>query len=159
MERARKRSRISIEDFLEAGNGREDVNLMRVNIGFTRLLDEQLQKINRFYIEKEEDYVIQLQELKDREANLESSMEMLNLQQDVLDFHGEMVSLLHYSFLNSTGFMKIVKKHKKRAGSPNVQLSFMPRVLEQPFFSTDLLYNLMRECEAMLYRLFLAGEP
>lgn len=54
--RAKKRSRISIEDLLHAGNGRVDVNFMR----FTQLLDVELHKVNTFYIDKEEDYVIRL---------------------------------------------------------------------------------------------------
>ncbi|KAE8718435.1 SNARE-like superfamily protein isoform 1 [Hibiscus syriacus] len=68
-----------------------------------------------------------------------------------LDFYSEMVMLLHYS-VNFTGLMKIVKKHNKRAGGA-VQPSYMPRVLQQPFFSTELLYNLIRGCEAILERL------
>ncbi|ESR40504.1 SPX domain-containing protein 2 [Citrus sinensis] len=153
--RAKKRSRISIEDLLHAGNGRVDVNFMR----FTQLLDVELHKVNTFYIDKEEDYVIRLKELKNMEANLCCRETMLNLQKSILDFHAEMVCLLHYSVLNSTGFRKIVKKQKKRASSSNVQFNSVPRVLDQPFLSTELLYNLMKECEAMLYRLFLAGEP
>ncbi|TXG69329.1 hypothetical protein EZV62_004264 [Acer yangbiense] len=139
----------SIENLLDSG---------RFDVGFTRLLNNELDKVNRFYIDKEEDYVIRLKELQNRASNLECRTEMLNLQKDILDFHKEMVLLLHYTFLNSTGFIKIVKKHNKRAGV-SIQLSFMPRVLEQPFFSTDLLYNLMTECQAMLHRLFLDDEP
>ncbi|KAK3219397.1 hypothetical protein Dsin_013367 [Dipteronia sinensis] len=144
-----KMPRFFIENLLDSG---------RFDVGFTRLLNNELDKVNRFYIDKEEDFVIRLKELQNRESNLECSTEMLNLQKEILDFHKELVLLLHYTFLNSTGFIKIVKKHNKRAGV-SIQLSFMPRVLEQPFFSTDLLYNLMTECKAMLHRLFLDDEP
>lgn len=48
-----------------------------------------------------------LQELQDMEANLSCRKEMLNLQKDILDFHAEMVLLLHYSVLNSTGTFSI----------------------------------------------------
>ncbi|XP_044483961.1 SPX domain-containing protein 2-like [Mangifera indica] len=152
--RPRKRPRISIGEIFDTGYGRNDVNSMTVNVGFTRLLDEEMQKVNTFYIDKEEDYIIRLKELQDMEANLSCRKEMLNLQKDILDFHAEMVLLLHYSVLNSTGFVKIVKKHNKRAGA-SIHVSFMPRALEQPIFSTGLLYKLMKECEAMLHRLFL----
>ncbi|KAH7565051.1 hypothetical protein ACOSP7_020859 [Xanthoceras sorbifolium] len=147
--RAMKRPRFSIEQLLDAG---------RFDVGFTRLLNNELEKVNRFYIDKEEDYIIRLKELQNRESNLECSKEMLNLQNDILDFHAEMVLLLHYTVFNSTGFIKIVKKHNKKAGA-SIEFSFMPRVLEQPFFSTGLLYNLMRECEAMLRRLLLHNDP
>ncbi|KDP37095.1 hypothetical protein JCGZ_06151 [Jatropha curcas] len=124
-----------------------EVNNMGIRIGFTRLLDNELNKINRFYFDKEEDYIIRLKELQIRAANLQSDEEKLQVQKDILDFHGEMVLLLNYSVLNFTGVVKIVKKHNKRTGT-NFQFSSLP------FFSTDLLYKLMKECETMLRRLF-----
>lgn len=60
MSRPRKRTRVSVGDVFDTRNGRNDANLMRVNIGFTRLLDQELQKVNTFYIDKEEDYIIRL---------------------------------------------------------------------------------------------------
>ncbi|WCJ40562.1 SPX domain gene 2 [Euphorbia peplus] len=137
-----------------------EVNNMRLIIGFTRLLDNELKKVNTFYVDKEEDYIIRLKELQIRAANLENDEDLkLNVQKDILTFHGEMVLLLHYSVLNFTGLIKIVKKHNKRTGT-KFEFSSMPsRAMQQPFFSTDLLYNLMQECEAMLGPLFLPGEP
>lgn len=58
--RPRKRPRISIGEIFDTGYGRNDVNSMTVNVGFTRLLDEEMQKVNTFYIDKEEDYIIRL---------------------------------------------------------------------------------------------------
>lgn len=49
--------------------------------------------------------------------------------------------------------MKILKKYDKRTGAL-IRLPFIQRVLQQPFFSTDLLYKLVKECEAMLDGLF-----
>ncbi|KAF2299660.1 hypothetical protein GH714_002244 [Hevea brasiliensis] len=134
-----------------------EVNNMRLSIGFIRLLDNELNKINMLF-DKEEDYIIRLKELQVRAENLASDEEKLQVQKDILKFHGEMVLLLHYSVLNFTGLIKIVKKHNKRTGT-TFQFSSMPRVMQQPFFSTDLLYKLMRECEAMLGRLFLPQGP
>lgn len=37
-----------------------EVNNMRLSIGFTRLLNNELNKINMFYFDKEEDYIIRL---------------------------------------------------------------------------------------------------
>lgn len=55
-----------------------------------------------------------LQELQNREANLNCSDELLNLQKDILDFHNEMVLLLHYSVLNSTGTFPIESRGEKK---------------------------------------------
>ncbi|KAL4332288.1 hypothetical protein GQ457_07G032080 [Hibiscus cannabinus] len=125
------------------------------HMGFARLLGRELDKINTFYMDKEEDYIIMFRELEIRARNSDGNEEMLELQKRILGFHSEMVMLLHYSVINFTGLMKIVKKHKKRAGADSVYSTNMPGVLQQPFFSTDLLYNLIRGCEAILDRLSL----
>ncbi|XP_061962820.1 SPX domain-containing protein 1-like [Populus nigra] len=133
-------------------------NNIRERIGFTRLLHSELNKVNAFYFDKEEDYVIRLKEMQLRAGNLDRNEEKLQVQRDILNLHAEMVLLLHYSVLNFTGLVKIVKKHNKRTGT-SFQFSSMPRVMQRPFFSTDLLYELMRQCETMLDGLFLSKQP
>lgn len=54
--------------------------------------------------------------------------------------------------------MKILKKYDKRTGAL-IRLPFIQKVLQQPFFTTDLLYKLVKECEIMLDRLFSTNEP
>ncbi|XVF74728.1 hypothetical protein PTKIN_Ptkin13bG0135100 [Pterospermum kingtungense] len=129
------------------------------NMGFTLLLDRELDKINTFYIDKEEDYIIRFRELEIRAENIIGYEERLEVLKEILDFHSEMVMLLHYSVINFTGLIKIVKKHKKKTGAYSVYSSYMPSVLQQPFFSTDLLYNLIRGCEAIIDRLSPPNDP
>ncbi|KAG4199065.1 hypothetical protein ERO13_A05G125800v2 [Gossypium hirsutum] len=130
------------------------------DMGFALLLARELDKINTFYIDKEEDYIIGFKELEIRAENVNGNEEMLELQKEILGFHSEMVMLLHYSVINFAGLMKIVKKHKKRTGAYTSVYSFyMPRVLQQPFFSTDLLYNLIKGCEEILDRLSPPNHP
>lgn len=62
-----------------------------------------------------------------------------------------------FSFF-STGLVKILKKYDKRTGAL-IRLPFIQKVLQQPFFTTDLLYKLVKECESMLDRLFPVNEP
>ncbi|KAK8287195.1 hypothetical protein V6Z11_D07G041800 [Gossypium hirsutum] len=92
---------------------------------FIKLLENELEKFNTFFVEKEEEYIIRL----------------------------KMVLLENYSALNYTGLVKILKKYDKRTGAL-IRLPFIQRVLQQPFFTTDLLYKLVKECEAMLDHLF-----
>lgn len=49
--------------------------------------------------------------------------------------------------------MKILKKYDKRTGAL-IRLPFIQKVLQQPFFTTDLLHKLVQECENMLDLLF-----
>lgn len=52
-----------------------------------------------------------------------------------------------------TGLAKILKKYDKRTGTL-LRLPFIQKVLQQPFFTTDLLYKLVKECEILIDRLF-----
>ncbi|KAJ9692660.1 hypothetical protein PVL29_011644 [Vitis rotundifolia] len=159
-----KRPSFSTFDCL--GVGGRYVHMMREDKGFIRLFEGEIEKVNTFFVDKEEDYIIKVKELQEMVANLDVDGDILEVQMHILDFHREMVSLLHYSLTNFTGFMKIVKKHNKKIVEKQRQhtvachhIHFMPKVMQQPFFSTDLLYKLMKECETMLHHLFLISNP
>ncbi|XP_072968479.1 SPX domain-containing protein 4 [Typha angustifolia] len=132
---------------------------------FVRILNEELEKFNDFYVDKEEDFVIRLQELKERiervkasknvafTSESEFSEEMLEIRKAFVTIHGEMVLLKNYSSLNFAGLVKILKKYDKRTGGL-LSLPFTQRALHQPFFTTEPLTRLVRECEANLELLF-----
>ncbi|KZV18882.1 xenotropic and polytropic murine leukemia virus receptor ids-4 [Dorcoceras hygrometricum] len=127
-------------------------------VDFVDLLEAELEKFNAFFVEKEEEYIIRLKELQDRVATARNSKdEIISIWKEIVDFHGEMVLLENYSALNYTGLAKILKKYDKRTGAL-LRLPFIQKVLQQPFFTTDLLYKLVKECELMLERLFPANE-
>uniref|UniRef100_A0A0E0LDA1 SPX domain-containing protein n=1 Tax=Oryza punctata TaxID=4537 RepID=A0A0E0LDA1_ORYPU len=127
---------------------------------FMRLLEAELDKFNSFFVEKEEEYIIRQKELQDRVARAagrESKEELMRVRKEIVDFHGEMVLLENYSALNYTGLVKILKKYDKRTGAL-IRLPFIQKVLQQPFFTTDLLYKLVKQCEAMLDQLLPSNE-
>ncbi|CAN7116290.1 unnamed protein product [Brassica rapa subsp. narinosa] len=133
---------------------RSDTDPTKEELDFIRLLEEELDKFNSFFVEKEEEYIIRLKELKDQVAKANNSNEeMISIKRDIVDFHGEMVLLMNYSALNYTGLAKILKKYDKRTGAL-IRLPFIQKVLQEPFFTTDLLNTFVKECEAMLDRLF-----
>ncbi|KAG8098832.1 hypothetical protein GUJ93_ZPchr0013g34896 [Zizania palustris] len=132
---------------------------------FARILDMELHKLNDFYIEREEWYVIRLQVLKERiervkakkngplTSKSEFTEEMLEIRKAFVIIHGEMILLQTYSSLNFAGLVKILKKYDKRTGGL-LSLPFTQRVRHQPFFTTEPLTRLVRECEANLDLLF-----
>ncbi|KAK4853669.1 hypothetical protein QYF36_012549 [Acer negundo] len=136
--------------------------MSREEIDFIKLLEDEMEKFNTFFVEKEEEYIITLKELQDRvalalaKAN-DSNEEIIKIRKEIVDFHGEMVLLENYSALNYTGLVKILKKYDKRTGAL-IRLPFIQRVLQQPFFTTDLLYKLVKQCETMLDCLFPMNE-
>ncbi|BAU01528.1 SPX domain-containing protein [Vigna angularis] len=126
-----------------------------------------MKSFNDFYVDKEEEFVIRFQELKERIERLkdksshsemytsdcEFSEEMMDIRKDLVTIHGEMVLLKNYSSLNFAGLIKILKKYDKRTGGL-LRLPFTQFVLRQPFFTTEPLTRLVHECEENLELLF-----
>uniref|UniRef100_A0ACD5ZPL7 Uncharacterized protein n=1 Tax=Avena sativa TaxID=4498 RepID=A0ACD5ZPL7_AVESA len=156
VERRSKRQRVG-----SGGDGGSPPPMTPEEAGFVCLLEAELEKFNDFFLGKEEEYVIRQKELQDRvvtAAETGSAEELMRVGKEIVDFHGEMVLLENYSALNYTGLVKILKKYDKRTGAL-IRLPFIQRVLQQPFFTTDLLHKLVKECEVMLDQLIPANEP
>ncbi|KAJ1412299.1 SPX domain [Sesbania bispinosa] len=146
-ERLTKRRRIDVDD------------MSKEESDFRNSLENELHKFNAFFVEKEEECIIKLKELKDKVAKVKGSNEqMMQIRKEIVDFHGEMVLLENYSALNYTGLVKILKKYDKRTGAL-IRLPFIQKVLQQPFFTTDQIYKLVKECETMLDGLFPVNDP
>ncbi|PNX94635.1 SPX domain-containing protein 1-like [Trifolium pratense] len=147
---------------IDSGNGHSVADageMSKEESDFRKLLENELEKFNNFFVEKEEEYIIRLKELQDRVAKVKDySEEMMKIRKEIVDFHGEMVLLENYSALNYTGLVKILKKYDKRTGAL-IRLPFIQKVLQQPFFTTDMLYKLVKECETMLDYLFPVNVP
>lgn len=133
---------------------------------FLRLLDGEVDRFNAFFLEREEDFVIRHRELQEAVKKVAAgdhepaaprrAAEMRRVRREVVDLHGEMVLLLNYSAINYTGLAKILKKYDKRTGRL-LRLPFIEKVLGQPFFATELISGLVRECEATMEAVFQAG--
>ena len=65
-------------------------------------------------------------------------------------FHGELVLLEHWCSLNYAGLVKILKKHDKRS-SLSLRAPILNSVLRQPFYSTEILSELVRSTEARFH--------
>ncbi|XVF48378.1 hypothetical protein PTKIN_Ptkin03bG0185400 [Pterospermum kingtungense] len=156
-----KRPRLdhSMVDGGDDGGLCEESEVSKEVMGFVLLLEAEMEKFNAFFVEKEEDYVIKWRELQDTAAKAKVSKgELMRVGREIVDFHGEMVLLENYSALNYTGLVKIIKKYDKRSGAL-VRLPFIQKVLQQPFYRTDVLNKLVKECEVVLDDLFSTNEP
>ncbi|GMH00612.1 hypothetical protein Nepgr_002451 [Nepenthes gracilis] len=137
---------------------------------FVYLLNNEIEKFNAFFMEKEEDFIIRNKELQQRiqrvtetwgqkgthPSETEYKQGMANIRNDMVNFHGEMVLLINYSNINYTGLAKILKKYDKRTGGL-LRLPFIQKVLQQPFFTTDLISKLVKECESTIEEVFPAA--
>ncbi|PPS07953.1 hypothetical protein GOBAR_AA12694 [Gossypium barbadense] len=138
-----------------------------VEAEFVHLLNNEIDKFNVFFMEQEEDFIIRHKELQQRikrvietwgpngtkPSEAEYKDEMAKIRKDIVNFHGEMVLLVNYSNINYTGLAKILKKYDKRTGGL-LRLPFIQKVLQQPFFITDLVSKLVKECENIIDEVF-----
>lgn len=106
--------------------------------GFVTTLNEDVQQFNELFIEKEEESVIRLRSLEDAAEGAQHSMEVTGkVFKNYVDFHGEMLLLVHWSILAYTGLVKILKKHHKRTGLL-VRAPHLDNLLSQPFCSVEV---------------------
>lgn len=127
---------------------------------FIKALNEELSNLNSDFMDAEEKVVIRLQAL---EAEL-NQVTKSNNQEDIqplkaafIDFHGEIVLLLHWGLLNYAAVTKILKKHDKQTHLP-LRAPYLEAVLKQPFYSTDLLGRLAKRVAAIVEDLVVDSE-
>ncbi|CAI7855812.1 unnamed protein product, partial [Closterium sp. NIES-53] len=141
---------------------------------FVQLLLSELDRFNDFFADKEEEFVIRMHTIKQWIANevprrsasdgtvqgflldAADSAGVNSIRRAIVALHGEMVLLENYSSLNYMGLVKIVKKHDKRTSHP--LRPFLRTVLQQPFCTTELLSQLISECEVLLQQLLPPSE-
>ncbi|PIA65702.1 hypothetical protein AQUCO_00100894v1 [Aquilegia coerulea] len=141
VERSQKRLKLSSSE--SDGEGNKEI-ISRDEIDFIRFIDAEMDKFNNFFVDKEERYIIKLKDLQDRLANTKKPCEeLLAVLKEIVDFHG---------------LVKILKKYEKRTGDL-IRLPFIQKILQQPFYSTDVLFKLVKECQIMLDHLFPTNNP
>ncbi|XP_076884475.1 SPX domain-containing protein 2-like [Bidens hawaiensis] len=134
---------------------KKQLNLMdpeRRDEGFKQLLKNELVKLNDFFSKKEEEYKNIFQELKAEVTELDGSEDATQVTDDLLQFHNKLVLLLHYHELNFDGFLKIIKKHRKKTGEL-FSLSFMQGDNKKLVFIANSLDKLLSECVETLRQL------
>ncbi|KQK15263.1 SPX domain-containing protein 6 [Brachypodium distachyon] len=120
---------------------------------FVALLEADIDKINAFFIEQEEEFIIRHRELQEairRAVEREAAAEVAAIRREMVNFHGEMVLLLNYSSVNYIGLAKILKKYDKRTGAALRLAVVETAVLGQPFFTAEAVSLMVKECEAMM---------
>ena len=107
---------------------------------FVQALSDTLNQLNHIYIEKEETSVIRVERLESELATATTPEQLNELHKQFVDFHGEVLLLVHWSILAYTATVKILKKHHKRTGLL-VKAPQLGNLLSQPFCSTEVCHN------------------
>lgn len=127
---------------------------LNANAPFFAQLRHEVDKVNDFFIEKQEDFVIEHEQLSARvEALLvpgaPTRADFNRLRQRLIDFHAKLVVLENYSTVNYTGFRKILKKHDKKTGL-SVRSTALRNVSATPFFVSDISQRLLLATERQI---------
>mmetsp|Transcript_37329 Transcript_37329/g.83055 ORF Transcript_37329/g.83055 Transcript_37329/m.83055 type:complete len:323 (+) Transcript_37329:409-1377(+) len=116
---------------------------------FLATLNEDLNRFNSFFIDQEESAVIKLQALTDELQRATTAEQLQEHKARLVHFHGEMVLMLHWSLINYSAIVKILKKHDKRTGVL-LRAPYLANVLHQPFYSTSVLSRLVKKAEELV---------
>ncbi|GMH34001.1 hypothetical protein BSKO_01835 [Bryopsis sp. KO-2023] len=111
---------------------------------FIKALNEELSKLNGYFKDREGKVVVRLQGLENELRQVEkgkSRTELGSLKAAFIDFHGEIVMLLHWGLLNYAAVNKILKKHDKLTGV-SLRGPYLDAVYRQPFLCTEPLARL-----------------
>ena len=129
---------------------------------FVKTLNAELQKFNKFFMDAEEDLVIkdslleqEYREVVNEDGTRAASFSMKKYRkicQEFADFHGELVLMEHWVGLNYTALVKILKKHDKRSNL-SLRSPFLVSVLQQPFYRTEVLSQLITKTETRFRKL------
>ncbi|CAL5401235.1 unnamed protein product [Camellia sinensis] len=134
---------------------------------FMYLLNNEIEKFNSSFMEQEEDFIIRHKELQQRiekvteiwgpngsqPLEMDYKEQMGKIRKEIVNFHGEMVLLMNYNNIYSQWLAKILKKYDKRT-SGLLCSPFIQNVLQQPFYTTDLISKLVKECESIIDAMF-----
>lgn len=129
----------------------------REHCQFFTLFRAEVDKVNDFYLDKQEDYIIEHEQLSSLVEEFlkpghATRAEMNRLRERLTNFHGQLILLENYSTVNYTGFRKILKKHDKKTGL-TVQTIYLQTVLATPFFSSRIIRRLVAKTEGQLHSL------
>lgn len=136
---------------------RETSTTLMKDQDFINDLNEELNKFNNFFIDKEEEFVIRVKCLEDNLSTILNEgtrdiVRVTELRTELVEFHGEVVLVLNWSMLNYTGLVKLLKKHDKIRGTC-LKRRYLENACTHPFQCTKLLRSIVQRVEDMIQKL------
>lgn len=135
----------------------EEAATFDAHLPFFELLTQEVEKVNEFFLDKEEDCIIEHRNLANMVTEYATPgratrAEVNALRERLIDLHAELVLLENFSTVNYTGFRKILKKHQKKTGLP-LRSAYLVSVITTPFFLSNTTRRLVLSTEALVARL------
>jgi len=123
-----------------------------VSTAFTAMLDQHVETVNNFYMERIEEGVIILHALQQHCEQIRAGSERPEMrtlcQRSLVAIHFQLLLLQHYVALNFTAVAKILKKFEKKFEIP-IRNDYIGALVELPFYRCDALGELVEETERL----------
>ncbi|EWC45743.1 hypothetical protein DRE_05080 [Drechslerella stenobrocha 248] len=124
-------------------------------------LDREIEKVNAFYLQKQDELTVRLRTLIEKkdamqsrtDAAAKSSAVLITLQEGFHQFGVDLNKLQQFVELNATGFSKILKKWDKSSKSRTKELYLSRAVEVQPCFNRDVISELSDRATTSLLEL------
>ncbi|KAL2202253.1 ankyrin, partial [Sarocladium strictum] len=120
-------------------------------------LERELDKVNAFYLQKEEELKIRLRTLLDKKKVLQTregvsrrSAKFTTLEEGFQQFATDLNKLQQFVEINGTAFSKILKKWDKTSKSKTKELYLSRAVEVQPFFNATVISELSDQATTSL---------
>ena len=119
---------------------------------FVSLVCSEISKVHEFFLSKEEELVMAEFSTRARAQAAASSYDSASITaaaSAVAQLHGELVMLENFFQLNFLSVVKGLKKHDKnvRDESARLRSPFLRSLMQQPWYSTEQLKQLISRCE------------
>lgn len=129
---------------------------------FDGIFREEVEKVNDFFLEKQEDFVMEHAQLSRKVTDALtpgglSVFQLYRLRQRLTDFHGHLISLDNYATMTFFTFRKILKVFDKKT-EDNVYSFYISSVLPTPFITSDTVLRLIQTTENQLRQLELHNQ-
>ncbi|KAI9686589.1 MAG: phosphate system positive regulatory protein pho81 [Bathelium mastoideum] len=124
--------------------------------------ERELEKVNKFYLQKEAELTLRLKTLFDKKQTLQSRSTALNsrissvyvtLEEGFRQFSSDLNKLQQFVEINATAFSKILKKWDKTSKSRTKELYLSRAVEVQPCFNRDVISELSDKATTSLLEL------
>ncbi|KAF2461665.1 putative ankyrin repeat protein nuc-2 [Lineolata rhizophorae] len=125
-------------------------------------LDRELEKVNKFYLQKEGELKLRLETLLEKKKSMQAqstsasklSFNFIALNEGLQQFNSDLDKLQQFVEINGQAFSKILKKWDKTSKSEEKEIFLARAVDVQPCFNRDVISNLSDQ--ATTHRLDLA---
>ncbi|KAI9187703.1 phosphate system positive regulatory protein pho81 [Blastocladiella emersonii ATCC 22665] len=137
-------SALSPADYALASAAADPMQALKANFFFK--LERELERVNAFYMTKENDLGIRLRTLLEKKRFVHEGsrnpVTLRTIQEALWQLQQDLTKLQQYVELNATGFRKILKKWDKRSKSSTKELYLSRQIEVQPCFNRDTLTEL-----------------